>query len=188
MEQVALEHVQQKVEDEIRGRFPGAAIQRVALLQYGDDPVVEPGELLVRVVLAREDSDDEHAGRKRALDDFHNAFEREIEKFWDDLSQRLPEARTLEFLAGDGKSGPHLRLGRGPRSLEARALAGGDLTPVMARLGPADLETLDTLITAGIASNRADAVRWALARIRERPAYEQLRAKTREIDELKAQF
>jgi Arc/MetJ-type ribon-helix-helix transcriptional regulator len=58
----------------------------------------------------------------------------------------------------------------------------------MARLGPADLETLDALITAGIASNRADAVRWALARIRERPAYAQLRAKTAEIEELKAQF
>jgi hypothetical protein len=39
-----------------------------------------------------------------------------------------------------------------------------------------DLETLDTLITVGIAGNRADAVRWALARITERPAYEQLRA------------
>jgi hypothetical protein len=58
----------------------------------------------------------------------------------------------------------------------------------MARLGPVDLETLDALITAGIAGNRADAVRWALARIRERPAYEQLRAKAREIEELKAQF
>jgi Arc/MetJ-type ribon-helix-helix transcriptional regulator len=58
----------------------------------------------------------------------------------------------------------------------------------MARLAPTDLETLDTLITAGIATNRADAVRWALARIRERPAYEQLRARAREIEELKAQF
>jgi Arc/MetJ-type ribon-helix-helix transcriptional regulator len=65
---------------------------------------------------------------------------------------------------------------------------GGELTPVMARLGPSDLETLDTLITAGIATNRADAVRWALARIRERPAYEQLRARAREIEQLKAQF
>ena len=34
---------------------------------------------------------------------------------------------------------------------------------------------MDTLITAGIAGNRAEAVRWALARIRERPAYEKLR-------------
>jgi Arc/MetJ-type ribon-helix-helix transcriptional regulator len=59
---------------------------------------------------------------------------------------------------------------------------------VMARLGQDDLETLDTLITAGIASSRAEAVRWALARIRERPAYAQLRTHTREIEELKAQF
>jgi Arc/MetJ-type ribon-helix-helix transcriptional regulator len=58
----------------------------------------------------------------------------------------------------------------------------------MARLGAEDLETLDTLITVGIASSRADAVRWALARIRERPAYDQLRARTREIEELKSQF
>ena len=58
----------------------------------------------------------------------------------------------------------------------------------LARLGPDDLQTLDTLITAGIASSRAEAVRWALGRIRARPAYEQLRARTREIEDLKAQF
>ena len=51
-----------------------------------------------------------------------------------------------------------------------------------------DLETLDTLITVGIASSRAEAVRWALARIRERPAYAELRTHTRQIEELKAQF
>ena len=51
-----------------------------------------------------------------------------------------------------------------------------------------DLETLDTLITAGIASNRAEAVRWALAHIRERPAFEQLRARSREIEAIKSQF
>ncbi len=64
----------------------------------------------------------------------------------------------------------------------------GDLTPVMARLGPADLETLDTLITAGFAANRAQAVRWALARIRERPAYAELRERAKEIENLKSQF
>jgi hypothetical protein len=78
-----------------------------------------------------------------------------------------------------------LKLGRagGP-------LGGGDpsLTAVMARLGPEDLETLDTLIGVGIAGSRAEAVRWALARIRERPAYEQIRAHSREIEDLKSQF
>jgi len=45
---------------------------------------------------------------------------------------------------------------------------------VTAHFGPADLATLDALITAGIAVSRADAVRWALARVREQPAYAQL--------------
>lgn len=70
----------------------------------------------------------------------------------------------------------------------APAAGEGPLVPVMARLAPADLETVDTLITAGTAANRAEAVRWALARIRERPAYAQLRERAREIEELKAQF
>jgi hypothetical protein len=62
------------------------------------------------------------------------------------------------------------------------------LTSVMARLGQEDLETVDTLIAGGIVSSRADAVRWALARIRERPAYEQLRVRAQEIEALKSQF
>jgi hypothetical protein len=63
-----------------------------------------------------------------------------------------------------------------------------DLTPVMARLGPAELDIVDTLITAGIAPNRAEAIRWALGRISERPVYTQLRERTREIERLKSEF
>jgi hypothetical protein len=62
-----------------------------------------------------------------------------------------------------------------------------DLTPVMARLGPADLATLDSLITAGIANNRDQALRWAVGRIRDHPAYTQLQQPAHEINELKAQ-
>lgn len=187
MEQAALDHLQQLIEDEIKTRFPGAAVERVRVLQYGDDPVVEPGELAVRVSLAAAEGDGEEE-RKQVLDDFHRSFDKELHRFREDLSKKLPEARRLEFSVGEDRYGPHIMLNRGPGSLEARALSGGDLTPVMARLGPMDLETLDTLITAGIASNRADAVRWSLARIRERPAYERLRARALEIEELKAQF
>lgn len=193
MEKKAVDHLQQKIEDEIKTRFPGVPIERVRLLQYGDDPVVEPGELAVRVFLAAPEGDGEEE-RRRVLEDFGRSFHTELESFRHDLSQKLPEARRLEFSvgekfsAGEHRHGPHIMLNRGPGSLEARALAGADLTPVMARLGPMDLETLDTLITAGIASNRADAVRWSLARIRERPAYERLRERAKEIEELKAQF
>ena len=64
----------------------------------------------------------------------------------------------------------------------------GGFTPVMVRLPGAELETVDTLIAAGVASSRADAIRWALARIRARPAYEQLRRHALEIQRLQAGF
>jgi hypothetical protein len=185
VEQAALDHVQELLEEEVKARFPGGGIQRVVVLQYGDDPSVEPGELAVRVFVAAEgDLED----RERVVEDFGRAFRRELEQLRHDLSEKLPEARRLEIFFGDDTAGPGIKMNWPARSLEARALAGGELTPVMARLGPTDLQTLDTLITAGIASNRADAVRWALARIRERPAYQQLLTMTRQIEDLKGQF
>ena len=108
--------------------------------------------------------------------------------FWRDLSDQLPDAGRLEFRTSGDADGPRMVLdGRTRDSLEARA-EGGELTPVMARLGPVDLETLDALITAGIAASRAEAVRWALARPRERPAYAQLRERAAEIERLKTEF
>ena len=185
MEQAALDHIQRKLEEEVRARIPSESIQRVTLLQYGDDPVVEPGELALRIFVAAGDDEGE---RERVGEEFGREYREQLKDLREQLNKKMPEVRRLEVRFGADGSGPAIMLATGGRNLEARALAGGDLTPVMARLGPVDLETLDALITAGIAANRADGVRWALARIRERPAYEQLRAKAREIEELKAQF
>jgi hypothetical protein len=187
MEPEPIELVRQQIQDEVTKRFPGAPVQRTEVLQYGDDPVIEPGELLVRVILESESGEE---GQQRALRAFEEAHGPAIREFRRDLSVQLPEAGRLEFSpAGEAGHGPRMVLGGKPRgSLEDRALASGELTPVMARLGPADLETLDALITAGIAGSRAEAVRWALARIRDRPAYAQLRERAREIERLKTEF
>ena len=185
MEREALDHIQQKIEEEIRSRIPDGRIERIAVLQYGDDPVVEPGELAIRIYVAAGDKESE---RERIAEDFGRTYRQQLKELREGLIRRAPEVRRLEVRFGTDGEGPGIMFATAGRALEARAMAGGELTPVMARLGPVDLETLDALITAGIASNRADAVRWALARIRERPAYEQLRAKAREIEELKAQF
>ena len=186
MNEAEKDHIVQLIREEVTKRFPGAPIQDVALLQYGDEPVVEPGEQMVRVTLASADEEDE---REKTLHKFERGHRKAIHQFREDLTKRLPEARRLEFRTAGEHRGPTIVLAGAGRHLQGRAAAGGgDLTPVMARLGPADLETLDTLITAGVAPNRAEAVRWALARIRERPAYEQIVARTREIEELKAQF
>jgi hypothetical protein len=188
MEQDELDGLAGRARQQIRERFPDAPVESVEILQYGDDPEVEPGQLLVRVVIEAP-ADDE--GRRRALDAFHDTHREVFTHLREDLSQ-IRGIGLLEFVAGQGGSrgeggGPRIRLAGMAHGRPALP-ADGPLVPVMARLGPADLETVDTLITAGIATNRADAVRWALARIRERPAYAQLLQKTREITDLKAQF
>jgi hypothetical protein len=199
MEQAKVESARRRVQDAARECFPDGAVQEVALLQYGDDPRVEPGQLVVRVLLPAEAAgvDDsagtgasagagEPAGFSRdPFDAFKQAHPGALEGFHDVLSRELPEVDFLEVTVDAGperKGVMRLRLGPSPADRP------GDLTPVMARLGPTDLQTLDTLITTGIAANRADAVRWALARIRERSAYAELRERARQIEELKTQF
>src|SRR5215472_14356570 len=148
MDRKDLDHVAQLISDEVSKRFPGVPVEGVELLQYGDEPVVEPGDFMVRVTLA---SADDEAEREKTLHKFERVHHKAIRQLREELTTRLPEASRLEFRAGGGENcGPVIVLARPRRSLEARAAAGGDLTPVMARLGAADLQTLDTLITAGI--------------------------------------
>jgi hypothetical protein len=59
---------------------------------------------------------------------------------------------------------------------------------VLAALGPAGLETLDTLVMAGTVATRAEAIRWSLDRIRERPAYKRLRGLRCHADKLRNEF
>jgi hypothetical protein len=109
-----------------------------------------------------------------------------MKQFRHEIAQRLPEVRRFEVKSdvNDGKQKRFLaRMDR-----EKDKPADGEFTPVMVRLRGPELEIVDTLINVGIAPNRAEAVRWALARISERPAYAQLRDHTREIERLKTEF
>jgi hypothetical protein len=185
MERAERDRLQEQFGQLVRERFPGAPIDRVAVLGYGDDPEIEPGQLLARVYL---EAGDGQAAREQAVKEFHQAHGEAVHELRRDLD-RLPGIALLEVTAAGEEDadcrGPRLRL-----MTRGGPTPGGDgqLVPVMARLGPADLETVDVLITAGIAANRAEAVRWALARIRERPAYAQLQQRAREIEGLKTQF
>ena len=51
MDQAELNHLREQIEHLARNRFPGPAGPRVVLRQYGDEPTIEPGELLVRLVI-----------------------------------------------------------------------------------------------------------------------------------------
>lgn len=194
MERAALDELQRKLEEQVKDHFPDDGVQRVALLQYGEDPLIEPGGLWARVFfkVAGVPADREGGqARTQVLTAWLDAHKAVLDELQLEFAQALPAAaRMLEFkfVLDDGtvlKGSVRRRIGGSAADLAERQR---DLTPVMARLGPVDLWTLDTLITAGIATNRAEAVRWVLGRIRERPAYAKLSERARELDELKAQF
>jgi hypothetical protein len=190
MDQAERDHIQHELETAANELLPGW-IRRVELLQHGDAPMIEPGQLMPRLVFtdpAARLQDPLADPRKaaKAARTFKLAVGPGLNQFRDDLLQRWPEIRYIEVMTEDGSG--H-RTGGNVRFVEdGRDAADGEFTHVMVRLKTAELDIVDTLIAAGIANNRAEAIRWALTRIRERPAYEQLREHTRDIERLKNEF
>lgn len=183
--------VTDRIEERLKSAFPAGAIERVQVLEYGDDPKVEPGETAVRAFIARAGRPEGDEADKETVTAFEEANRPAIKKIRDELPRFIG---WIEFLPDRPSGAPR------PHSLPVLSIAGRggrarppeevseELTPVMTRLGPADLATVDTLITAGIANSRAEVLRWAVGRIREHPAYAQLQERVHEIDQLKAQF
>jgi hypothetical protein len=176
LDRAVQERLQSGIDEQVKAHFPDGGVQRVALLQHGDDPSVEPGDLLVWVFL-------EEAEEAPNLPAWHRDHETVIRELQRELATQLPGASHLEFWFGENG-----RQGRSRHRLDDPASSSQDLTPADIRLGPADLEMLDALITAGTAASRAEAVSWVLARLRERPAYARLTERARELDELKTHF
>jgi hypothetical protein len=186
MDQAAKDRIQHEIEDEAKKLFPGS-LRRVEWLQYGDEPVIEPGELMPRFVFTEPPGRRSwRLERRHASEAFQHGHRPALKKFRHELAERWPEIRHVavhfEDDSGRGKGGMMRALGDEGRPPDR------DSTPVMVRLSAAELKTVDTLITAGIASSRAEAIRWALTRIRARPAYAQLREGTPEIERLKTEF
>jgi hypothetical protein len=179
------------VEKHVRSVFPDGAISRVQVLEYGDDPAVEPGDVAVRVFFPRPDLPEGEEADEDLVDSFEKANREHIKKLNDGLPRFIA---WLEFepdhAAGTGEPRHRhvLRLARGGRAPKPLDETPEEFTPVMTRLAPADLAAVDMLITAGIAGSRAEVLRWAVGRIRENPAYAQLQDRVREINELKSRF
>ena len=193
MDQADRDHIQHEIEIAANELFPGW-IRRVELLQHDDASMIEPGQLMARLVFtdpvrSHEEHPDPRKAAKHART-FKMAIGPGLNQFRDNLMERWPEIRYIEVMTEDDTG--H-RTGGNVRFVEdGREAAEGEFTHVMVRLKTAELDIVDTLIAAGIANNRAEAIRWALTRIPERPAYEQLRERTREhtrdIERLKSEF
>jgi hypothetical protein len=183
VDQEEKQRLAREAEAELSRQVGDGTVQRVEVLQYGDEPVIEPGQGMVRVILTPTDEDP-----GETLHAFEKAHRAAIVDLGKKVARKIPFIGRVEITLPPqpGERGhPVISMSVSPPD---RTATGRNLTPVMARLDPSDVEVLDALITAGIVSNRADGVRWALTRIRERPAYAQLREHIGKIDELKAQL
>ena len=182
--------IERDINEEVRVRFPGTAVRQAVLLQYGDDPEIGPGDLWVRVLLDADGPED----YEPTLMALRLANSTAMEQFAGYLAEKLPEIRLVEYTFSNPN--PVTRDGHGPRvsnlvgerTTDIQEQEHGETTRELTRLGPAGLETLDTLIMAGTAATRAEAIRWALDRIRERPAYQRLRELRSEANKLRNEF
>ncbi len=122
MERTQLTRLERQVNEEILGRFPAGAVQRVALLQEADDPQIGPEELLVRVFVGlesgppagvagdTESSQPAAPSREESLQLWAAQHETAMRRLRRELSWRLPPARLLEFTVDDGDSGDAPRI------------------------------------------------------------------------------
>jgi len=122
MERAEQAMVEEVINHEIQDRFTAGAVRRAVLLQHGDDPAVEPGQLLVRVFIPASDAPPE-----QALDAWREAHQAGIDNFRRELSLRLPAARLLEFTVdGAGDDAPRI-LVPDDGSLAAEQLSGREI-------------------------------------------------------------
>ena len=94
MERAELDQIERVINHELRERFLVGAVDRAVLLQHGDDPVIEPGQLLVRVFVPAPDRPEDY---DQALAGWRDAHQAGMDELRRELSLRLPSARLLEF-------------------------------------------------------------------------------------------
>ena len=93
MDRDVLDVIEREIDDEVRTRFPGGAVRQVALLQYGDDPQIEPGDLWVRVLLDSGGPED----YERSWQAFAGTHQAAIEEFPRYLAEKVREIINVEF-------------------------------------------------------------------------------------------
>src|SRR5579859_3248388 len=81
------------IEQEVRGRFPEGMVDKVAVLQYGYDPSVEPGQIVVEVTVAAGAD-----GGEDQLETFHRTHRDAIRDLQRDVSQRWPQATRFKIV------------------------------------------------------------------------------------------
>jgi hypothetical protein len=98
VERAESRRVERVINRELAERFAAGAVQHAVLLGPGDDPQVEPGQVMVRVFIPPPPGPGSYEQALTAWQDTHRTA---MEAFRRELSLRLPAARLLEFTFTD---------------------------------------------------------------------------------------
>jgi peptidase S41-like protein len=94
VERADLDRIERVITHELTDRFGAGAVERAVVLQYGDDPAIERGQLLVRVFIPAPAAP---AAYEQALAEWEQAHRSGMDNMRQELSLRLPSAKLLEF-------------------------------------------------------------------------------------------
>ena len=99
--------VTDRIEEQLRSAFPAGAIERVQVLEYGDDPEVEPGETAVRAFIARAGRPEGKEADEETVEAFKEANGAAIKKVRDALPRFI---QWIEILPDrpSGAQGGHM--------------------------------------------------------------------------------
>jgi hypothetical protein len=124
VERAERDQIERVINHELRERFLVGAVERAVLLQHGDDPVIEPGQLLVRVFVPAPDRPEDY---DQALTEWQEAHQAGMDELRRELSLRLPAARLLEFTFDvPGATAPRIEM-PDDGSLAAEQLSGREI-------------------------------------------------------------
>ncbi len=124
MERAELDQIERVINHELRERFLPGAVERAVLLQHGDDPAIQPGQLLVRVFVPPPDRPEDY---EQALAAWQVAHQAGMDRLRRELSLRLPAARLLEFTFDDsGTATPRIAM-PDDGSLAAEQMSGREI-------------------------------------------------------------
>ena len=98
MERADKDQIERVINHSMKERFSLGTAERAVLLEYGDDPAIGPGQLMVRVFVP---APDEPADYEQALAAWQEANRAGMDTMRRELSLRLPSARLLEFTFDD---------------------------------------------------------------------------------------
>jgi Peptidase family S41/N-terminal domain of Peptidase_S41 in eukaryotic IRBP len=94
VERADKDQIERVINHAVKEWLSEGAVERAALLEHGDDPAIEPGQLMVRVFVP---APEEPTDYEQALAAWQEAHRPGMDTMRRELSLRLPSARLLEF-------------------------------------------------------------------------------------------